>query len=129
MGKYYPESWEGLFAQKEQALRDNGCQEALDIASFDELQTSLHIIAQEYGDSGFPDIIARLQPGFRYLDSFTTAITSATQYDPRACLVWGVLQAFIQVREYDSQEGLVMFTFTFTNHLVAVCIPVQSCLE
>jgi hypothetical protein len=62
MGKYYPESWEGLFAQKEQALRDNGCQEALDIASFDELQTSLHIIAQEYGDSGFPDIIARLQP-------------------------------------------------------------------
>ena len=97
MGKYSLESWKTLFDQKEQALIENNCHDALGITSFEDLQASLHAMAQEYGHSGFPDIANRLQPGFRYLGSFTDAITSASQYDGRACLVWGTLQAFVQV--------------------------------
>ena len=98
MAKYYPESWTALFDQKAKSLTDINCDDALGIASFDDLQASLQITANEYGHSGFPDIINQLQPGIRYLDSFNQAITSASQYDPRACLVWGALQAFVKVR-------------------------------
>ena len=88
-----------MFDKEEQALIDNGCRDALAIASFDELHASLHEMANEYGQTGFPDIMNRLQPGFRYLESFTSAINSASQYDQRACLVWGVTQAFVKLRD------------------------------
>lgn len=99
MVKYYPESWKGLFDAKQRALIENNCQDALQISSFEDLQLSLEMAAQEYGHTGFPDIINRLKPGFRYLESFNAAITSASQYDGRACLVWGALQAFVVVRD------------------------------
>ncbi|KAI0901758.1 hypothetical protein F4806DRAFT_490232 [Annulohypoxylon nitens] len=96
MGRYSPKSWKTLVDRQEQALHDIDCVDALSVASFDELEKSLFSIVNEYGDSGFPDIVNRLEPGFRYLERFDRAITSASQYEPTACLVWGVMQAFVQ---------------------------------
>ncbi|KAF2446062.1 hypothetical protein P171DRAFT_519658 [Karstenula rhodostoma CBS 690.94] len=96
MARYTPETWANLFDRKEQALEDSRCVEAINILSFDELEDSLRSIAQEYGHQGFPDIVSRLSPGLNYLKTFQAAISSASQYDPRACLVWGFMQAFVQ---------------------------------
>lgn len=101
-----------MFNRNEQALIDANCGDALSIASYNDLRDSLYLIANEYRHQGFPDIVTQLEPGLRYLDSFHSAITSASQYDPRACLVWGAVQAFVQVR---------------TLRLVDVCHTLYSC--
>lgn len=97
MSRRFQNPWKDLFDQQEQALIDNGCAEAIDIATIEELQFSLEALAREYGSLGFPDMVSRLKPGFQYLQSFHNAITSATQYDGRACLLWGTIQALCQV--------------------------------
>lgn len=99
MARYTPETWTTLFDRKEEALQDAKCFDALEVSSFDQLQASLYSMSETYGHHGFPDIVNKLSPGLGYLQSFHSAINSASQYDPRACLVWGIMQAVVQVNQ------------------------------
>lgn len=128
MGKNTPESCKTLFDRKEQALIDVDCTDALGIASFDELQSSLHSMANDYGNHGFPDIVSRVSPGLRYLDSFHKAITSASQYDPRACLVWDVMQAFIKVYTPFHTRHYLLWGFDFCQSAIQSNVAMNDML-
>jgi hypothetical protein len=90
--------WERLFAQKKQEFLESDCRRALDISNFDQLQIALQNLATEYQAGTFPDFVNRLNPSLQHVRSFTKAITSASQYDPHATLVWGAIQAVMEVR-------------------------------
>lgn len=92
------EQWERIFKQKQRELLANSSPGALQVNNFDELSTGLHSLATSYRSTGFPSFVSRLGPSFEQVKTFTAAITSACQYEPRACLVWGAMQALVQVR-------------------------------
>ena len=89
--------WEQLFEEKRLEFLNNDCRRALQIESFDELQTGLQELASSYQTNGFPDLLSRLNPTLQHIQSFNSAITSASQANPKACLVWGATQALMQV--------------------------------
>lgn len=91
------EQWQRLFEQKRHALLEEECGKALDIASLEDLQTALRDLTMTYSRTSYPGIIEKLDPGLNHLMSFTNAISSASQYEPVACLVWGSIQAIMQV--------------------------------
>lgn len=94
--KRHESQWERLFEQKRHEFLANDCRRALQIRSFDELQTGLQQLAASYQTNGFPDLLTRLNPTLEHIQSFNNAITSASQFEPTACLVWGAAQALMQ---------------------------------
>ena len=98
MPSNYKDFWERLFVQKKQELLENDCEESLQIESFDDFQLVLHDIGTSYNQGKFPDFLSALNPSLNHLQSFINAITSASQYQPAACLFWGTMQALILVR-------------------------------
>jgi hypothetical protein len=95
--KRYHDQWERLFEQKRHEVLTNDCRDALAIESFDDLQRGLQQLTSSYQKHGFPDLLARLHPTLKHVTAFNNAITSASQFEPKACLVWGVTQALMQV--------------------------------
>lgn len=95
--KFHQNQWERLFEQKRHEFLANDCRSALDVGSFDDLQAGLRQIVSEYQASGFPNLLSRVNPILNHVQSFNNAVTSASQADPRTCLVWGAVQALMQV--------------------------------
>lgn len=91
------DQWRRLYQQKRQVLTEEKCTNAARIQSMDELQQSIREMSSRYGLRRLPMLISSLQPTLDNVKSFTNAITSAAQYAPIACLVWGGMQAVIEV--------------------------------
>ena len=91
------ERWEQLFEQKRNDLLEEQCETALGVQSLEDLQRNLHQMAMDYHDGLFQVTLHRLKPSLDHLQSFTKAISSAAQYNPVACLVWGAIQALMEV--------------------------------
>ena len=97
MSQFHRNQWERLYEQKKQELLEADCSYALQTTSFDDLQRALHEMADEYSESRFPDLINRLNPSLQHIKSFTAAITSASQDNSTASLIWGAVQATLLV--------------------------------
>lgn len=95
--KRHQESWERLFDQKRREFLENDCRMALEVSNFDELQVGLQDVVSAHRSTGFPDLLSRLKPSLEHVKSFENAVTSASQYDSRTCLIWGSTQALIKV--------------------------------
>ena len=91
------ERWKRLFEQKRNNLLEEQCENAIAVQSLEDLQRDLHQMAMRYGHGVFPDTLHKLKPSLNHLSSFTSAISSAAQYNPVACLVWGAIQAVVEV--------------------------------
>lgn len=87
-----------LEEQKRQDLLETGCDEALRISTVGGLKDSLHEMIDRFRVRELPHLVQQLNPTLEHLQSFTAAITSASQYEPVACLVWGGIQAVVEVR-------------------------------
>lgn len=91
------ERWQQLFEQKRNDLFEEQCDCAVEVQSLEDLQRRLHQMAMEYCHGLFPNTLDRLEPSLNHLKSFAGAISSAAQYEPVAYLVWGVIQAVVEV--------------------------------
>ena len=97
------DEWIRLEEQKRSDLQDAECAEALRINSLDDLQENLHEMVEKFKIRN--GIIQKLDPALDHLKSFTQAITSASQYTPVACLVWGGIQAVVEVGVHDPRQA------------------------
>lgn len=92
------EQWRRLFEQKRHNFEEQQCGVACQISSIEQLQGSLHQMAQKsmpYSQGRLPDFVEKMTPGLRHIESFSRAIVSAAQYSPIASLVWGGVWAVI----------------------------------
>ena len=89
------DEWIRLEEQKRNDLLDADCDDALRILTLEDLQENLHGMADEFKIRN--SFVEKLNPALAHLTSFTKAISSASQYTPVACLVWGGIQAVVQV--------------------------------
>ncbi|KAG8533100.1 uncharacterized protein KY384_001883 [Bacidia gigantensis] len=85
--------WIRLEEEKRHDFLDLACDESLQVNTLEDLQKSLHELVDEFKLRN--SFVERLNPTFDHLTSFTQAITSASQYNPVACLVWGGIQAVV----------------------------------
>ncbi|KAJ9604888.1 hypothetical protein H2200_010277 [Cladophialophora chaetospira] len=73
----------------------------LEVNTLEDLQG---IVADLYGrNTGREQEESQLQHALDHLKSFASAITSASQYNPVACLVWGGIQAILQSADQHKQ--------------------------
>jgi hypothetical protein len=105
--KRFQAQWERLFEQKRHEVLEIDCRDALAIESFDDLQRGIQQLTTSYQRDGFPDLLARLNPTLKQVTAFNNAITSASQFEPKACLIWGVTQALIQVNSDLSKSPIL----------------------
>lgn len=85
-----------LEQDKRNEFFDGDCGESLETTSLEGLQENLHQLAHEFQIRH--SFMEKLNPSLEHLTSFTAAISSASQYNPVACLVWGGIQAVVIVR-------------------------------
>lgn len=97
MSGYQADQWRRLWEQKRQSLLEEKCDRALEIHSFEDLQQCLRDLTAVHSRGSFPGILDKLNPSLRHIESFTGAISSAAQFEPVACLIWGSVQAVVQV--------------------------------
>ena len=97
MDRYQRDRWEKLFDQARHDLEEEECGNALKTADLDELNSSLKRTATVYSQHAIVGLVEKLRPSLQHIQTFTSAISSAVQYDPVACLVWGSMQAVLQV--------------------------------
>ncbi len=90
------DEWMRLAEQQHNDLLNAECDQSLHIASLDDLQENLDEMVEKFKIRN--SFIEKLNPTLDHLTSFTQAITSASQYTPVACLVWGGIQAVMEVR-------------------------------
>lgn len=97
MERYQRERWERLFDQAKHDLEEENCGNALKTTSIDELMANLDRSAIVYSRLEISQLAKKLHPSLQHIQTFTSAISSAVQYNPIACLVWGGMQAVLQV--------------------------------
>ena len=97
MDRYLRERWERLFDQARHELEEEQCVAALTTAGMDDLVRALERAATVHSRQEVHRLVAKLHPSLQHIQSFTAAISSAVQYNPIACLVWGGIQAVLQV--------------------------------
>jgi hypothetical protein len=97
MDRYQRERWERLFDQARHDLEEEQCGNALMTTGLDQLMSNLDRSATVYNRHEILRFANKLQPSLQHIRSFTAAISSATQYTPIACLIWGGMQAVLQV--------------------------------
>ena len=96
------EEWIRLEVEKRKDLEDANCDEALRTSSVDDLKRYVNNL-QETSDKNHrtsAGLMQKLDPTLDHVASFANALTLASQYSPVACLVWGAIQAFLEVRCY-----------------------------
>jgi hypothetical protein len=91
------DQWRRLYQQKRHDFLEEKCTNAARIQNMDQLQQSIREMSTRYGLRRLPMLSRSLQPTLDNVHSFTGAISSASQYAPIACLVWGGIQAVIEV--------------------------------
>ena len=97
MDQYQRERWERLFDQARHDLEEEECGNALMTTGLDELMANLNRSATLYSRREITQLANKIHPTLQHLNTFTAAISSAVQYNPVACLVWGGVQAVLQV--------------------------------
>lgn len=91
------EQWMDLETQWRSRLEEHDQLRALEINSLEDLKDAVADMLRSYNGKESKDWILRLTPALEHLDYFTSAITSVSQYRPVACLVWGGIQALLEV--------------------------------
>jgi hypothetical protein len=91
------DQWRRLYQQKRHDFLEEKCIGAARIKSIEDLQQSLREMASRYGLRRLPQQTLALNSSLDNLKSFSSAISSASQYAPIACLVWGAIQAVMEV--------------------------------
>ncbi|KAL9103692.1 MAG: hypothetical protein Q9163_001286 [Psora crenata] len=97
MDQYQRERWIRLFDQARHDLEEEQCNSVLRTSGLDDLIANLDRSATLYSRHELPRLASKIHPSLRHIESFTSAISSASQYRPVACLVWGGIQAVLQV--------------------------------
>lgn len=98
LSKPRSDEWIRLEGQKRHDLLEADCSGALHISTLEDLKENLHDMPDRYRIRQLPAFVSRLEPVLQNLKSFADALTSASQYSPIACLVWGGIQAIVEVR-------------------------------
>ncbi len=86
------EEWINLEAQKRHDLEDADCDPNALVTNLAALKERMDEVLRLS-----PRIVDRLNPALDHISSFAAAITSASQYTPLACLIWGLIQAVMEV--------------------------------
>lgn len=97
MERYQRERWERLFDQARHDLEEERCDSALATTGLDQLMGNLERSAMLYSRQEISRLANKLHPSLKHIQTFTSAVSSAAQYTPIACLVWGGIQAVLQV--------------------------------
>ena len=84
--------WIELEAKKRRDMEDASCDPVALVTNLEALQERMDELLRSS-----PRVIDRLNPTLDHVRSFADAITSASQYTPLACLIWGVIQAVMEV--------------------------------
>lgn len=97
MDRHQRERWERLFDQARHDLEEEQCGHALTTTGLDDLMCNLNRSATLYSRQEISRLANKLHPTLKHIQAFTSAISSAVQYTHIACLVWGGMQAVLQV--------------------------------
>lgn len=97
MDRYQRECWERLFDQAQHDLEEEHCGNALMTAGLDQLMSNLDRSATVYSRHEISRLTNKLHPSLQHIRTFTAAVSSAAQYKPIACLIWGGMQAVLEV--------------------------------
>lgn len=97
MDRYQRERWERLFNQAQHDLEEEHCGNALMTAGLDQLMSNLDRSATVYSRHEISRLANKLHPSLQHIQTFTAAVSSAAQYTPIACLIWGGMQAVLEV--------------------------------
>lgn len=116
------DEWIRLEGQKRHALLEADCSEALHISTMEDLKENLHEMPDRYNIRQLPGFVSKLEPVLQNLKFFTDALTSASQYSPIACLVWGGIQAIVEVRD---TQNLTQLLRLIPRRALAWCLVCQ----
>ncbi len=99
LGQILADKWNRLYVAKRRALATACGSDAitLETNNFDDFQRAMNKLCQQYENRGLTRIITSLTPSLRHVSSFTNAITTASQTQEVAALVWSGVQAVIEV--------------------------------
>lgn len=92
------DNWQQMFQQTSQVLLEKKCYRASGVKNLSALQSSFQQMLTLYNLSQLSDNVQSFRPSLRKLESFVSAITLAAQSNDIAGLVWGVIQAVVEVR-------------------------------
>ncbi len=98
MGASHSEQWQRLYQQKSHSFLEERCYHASGVTDLATLQASFTAMEKRYALPHFADIVRAFQPSLGNVKSFTVAISSATHDIRIPGLVWGAIQAAIEVR-------------------------------
>lgn len=91
------QQWQRLYQQKMNIFLDERCRRAPGVTDPAKLQASFSDMESQYSQPGFSNILRGFQPSLNNVESFTLVISSATQSVPVSGLVWGAIQAVVEV--------------------------------
>lgn len=110
MGALHSEQWQRLYQQKSHSFLEERCYSASRVTDLAKLQESFSDMGNQYKLQRFSDIVQAFQPSLENLKLFTLAIFSATQDVAVTGLVWGAVQAVVEVRKKPSGFAYGMIT-------------------
>jgi hypothetical protein len=96
--------WNGLRNEYHSMLEREGCQNVFAITNFQQFEASMNLLCTQYARRNLPRILQKLYPSLDHLRSFSQAISSCTQTNDTAALVWGATQAVVAVRNNPSVQ-------------------------
>ncbi|KAL8897522.1 MAG: hypothetical protein Q9207_007174 [Kuettlingeria erythrocarpa] len=91
------ERWHRLLDQARHDLEEEEQRSgALTTTGLEQLMNNLSRSATLYSRQDISRLADKIQRSLKHIQTFTSAISSAAQYKPIACLVWGGIQAVLQ---------------------------------
>ncbi|KIW79481.1 hypothetical protein Z517_06093 [Fonsecaea pedrosoi CBS 271.37] len=109
--------------------------EAVQNRDLQSFQTAGEALAQQFSQKKVPALVSKyLYPSLDHVRSFHSGISSATQYEPTAALVWGVLLVVIQcgcifaesIEEIISQLGALQSLLPFLERDLGLYPNIKS---
>lgn len=92
--------WSHMYQEKREALQQEygGTVPSQDSSGFSD---ALNTLCVQYRSTGLPRLVVKVHGTLDHVRSLTSAISSCTQTDSTATLVWGGLQILIEVSTLD----------------------------
>lgn len=90
--------WLTLFEEKRRFLEAESGNISVKVSDFEQFQTASSSLSKRYAQRALPRLLLRLYPTLSHITSFTKAISSCAQSNTIATLIWGGLQATLEVR-------------------------------
>lgn len=121
-----PEQWQHLYQQKSHSFLEEKCYRASGVTDMAKLQASFSDLERLYRLQHFSDIVRAFQPSLESVKSFTLVISSATQDVPVPGLVWGAIQAVVEVWTKPSALNKVHKLADHSNRFSSLLVDVLT---